>query len=67
VMPGGMGGMQLSQELRVRAPDLKVVYTSAYDPDFERYDPPLVAGVNYIPKPSSASQILQVVQAQLEG
>ncbi len=67
VMPGGMGGMQLSQELRARAPDLKVVYMSAYDPDFERYDPPLVAGVNYIPKPSSATQILQVVEAQLEG
>lgn len=66
VMSGGMGGMQLSQELRARAPDLKVVYMSAYDPDLERYDPPLVSGVNYIPKPSSASQILQVVAAQLE-
>jgi signal transduction histidine kinase/ActR/RegA family two-component response regulator len=65
VMSGGMGGMQLSQELRARAPNLKVVYMSAYDPDLERYDPPLVAGVNYIPKPSSASQILQVVSAQL--
>ena len=66
VMPGSMGGMQLSQELRRRAPDLKVVYTSAYDPDFESYDPPLVEGVNYIPKPASASQILKVVEFQLE-
>ncbi len=67
VMPGGMGGIQLGQELRKRAPDLKVVYTSAYDPDYDETDTPLVEGANYIPKPASASQILKVVERQLES
>jgi signal transduction histidine kinase/CheY-like chemotaxis protein len=65
VMPGGVSGTQLAAELRRRAPSLPIVFTSGYDPEFDPSNETMVPGENFVPKPSTAEQILAVVRRQL--
>lgn len=65
VMPGGVSGTQLAAELRRRKPSLPIIFTSGYDPEFDPSDETMVPGENFIPKPSTAEQILVVVRRQL--
>ena len=65
VMPGGVSGTQLAAELRRLKPSLPIVFTSGYDPEFDPSDETMVPGENFIPKPSTAAQILAVVRRQL--
>lgn len=65
VMPGGISGTQLAAELRRLKPMLPIIFTSGYDPEFDPSDETMVAGENFIPKPSTAEQILTVVRRQL--
>jgi len=67
VMPGGVSGTQLGRELRNRHPDLPVVYTSGYDPDYDPSDVTMVPGENFVPKPATADQLLAVIRRQLVG
>ncbi len=67
VMPGGVSGTQLGRELRIRHPDLPVVYTSGYDPDYDPSDVTMVPGENFVPKPATADQLLAVIRRQLVG
>jgi signal transduction histidine kinase/ActR/RegA family two-component response regulator len=67
VMPGGVSGTQLGRELRNRHPDLPVVYTSGYDPDYDPSDVSMVPGENFVPKPATADQLLAVIRRQLVG
>ncbi|WP_053333654.1 hybrid sensor histidine kinase/response regulator [Gemmatimonas phototrophica] len=65
VMPGGMSGTALGRELRQLFPELPVVYTSGYDPEYDPSDVTMLPGENFIPKPASTEQILAVVKRQL--
>ncbi|MCY7298142.1 MAG: response regulator [Ilumatobacteraceae bacterium] len=65
VMPGGVSGRQLAAELRRLEPTLPIVFTSGYDPDLTPSNQTMMPGANFIPKPSSAEQILAVVRRQL--
>ncbi|WP_411278885.1 MASE1 domain-containing protein [Gemmatimonas sp.] len=65
VMPGGVSGTQLAAELRRLKPSLPIVFTSGYDPEFDPSDETMVPGENFIPKPSTAEQILAVVRRQI--
>ena len=65
VMPGGVSGTQLAAELRRLKPSLPIIFTSGYDPEFDSSNETMVPGENFIPKPSTAQQILAVVRRQL--
>jgi DNA-binding NtrC family response regulator len=65
VMPGGAGGLELSRQLAALAPGLRVIYTSGYSPDLFKGDVPLVAGVNYLPKPYLAQQLAAILRSAL--
>ncbi|MBL0939468.1 MAG: MASE1 domain-containing protein [Gemmatimonadaceae bacterium] len=67
VMPGGVSGTQLGRELRNRHPELPIVYTSGYDPDYDPSDVTMVPGENFVPKPATAEQLLAVIRRQLVG
>jgi len=63
VMPGGMDGHALADEVDKRLPQIKIVLTSGYSPHMAK------AGVQtdrpFLPKPSSRSQLAQVIHDTL--
>lgn len=62
VMPGGMDGHALAEEIEKRRPAVKVVLTSGYSPR-------MAAGAQttrpFLPKPSSKAQLAQVISNTL--
>lgn len=65
VLTGGMGGVELAARLLERAPALRVVYTSGYDPGYGDHGVEMVAGVNFVAKPFNADQLRDVVRRQV--
>ena len=65
VMPDGVGGVELAARLQQRHPTLRVVYASGYDPDHGTHEVHLEPGVNFLQKPSTPREILQVVGQML--
>ncbi len=62
VMPGGISGRDLGEKLHAEAPNLPIIYTSGYSPDFAGADLVLTPGVNFLPKPYTSRAVLEVVQ-----
>jgi CheY-like chemotaxis protein len=65
VMPGGVSGTALAKALLARRPDLPIVFTSGYDPEFDPTEVTMIPGENFIPKPATREQILSVVRRRL--
>jgi len=65
-MPGGMTGMELSEELRRRSPKLKVVYASGYSEEMAGKKLRLIEGENYLAKPFEIRQLAQTVRNRLD-
>ena len=51
VMPGGMSGQDLAQQLRAHRPALPVIFSSGYSRELLTGGMQLQEGVNYLPKP----------------
>jgi signal transduction histidine kinase/CheY-like chemotaxis protein len=67
VMPGGMSGRQLAEQLQKENPRLKVIYTSGYSPGMAGKDIALLEGFNFLAKPYPPSKLAQVVRESLDG
>jgi two-component system, cell cycle sensor histidine kinase and response regulator CckA len=65
VMPEGMSGRELAQELKSRKPDLKVIYTSGYSSDVMGEDAEL-RDVKFLQKPYPPPRLAQVVRECLD-
>jgi DNA-binding NtrC family response regulator len=65
VMPDGVSGTMLAQQLLQLDLDLKVVYTSGYSPQAECNGQVLREGVNFLPKPFTRDDLLTIVQNAL--
>jgi PAS domain S-box-containing protein len=59
VMPGGIGGLQLSTQMRADKPNLKVIYSSGYVPD--GLDLSKLHDATFLAKPFSAEALLAAV------
>jgi PAS domain S-box-containing protein len=66
VMPGGMSGRELADELLSRQPSLRVIYTSGYSPDALDHQLPLCPGRKFLPKPCSATDLASSVRCVLD-
>jgi two-component system, cell cycle sensor histidine kinase and response regulator CckA len=66
VMPEGMTGRDLAIQLKSRAPDLKVIYTSGYSADINTKDAEL-PDIPFLPKPYAAPQLTQLVRDTLDS
>ena len=65
VMPGGISGEKLADELCDRQPALRVIYTSGYNGAFadrQRFKP----GTNFLPKPYLVEDLLAIVRRRLD-
>jgi len=67
VMPGGIGGRELADQLLGKRPALKVLFTSGYSAEMAGGTVRLKEGVNFIQKPSSLNNILEMVRKSLDG
>ena len=67
VMPGGISGHELAQEMLSRQPALKVVYTSGYSNDLVNLRLHLEPGRNFLPKPYPAEELAATVRRCLDS
>ena len=67
VMPGGMSGRQLADELRRRWPSLKVLYTSGYTENAIVHHGRLDAGVALLNKPYRKADLARMVREVLSA
>jgi len=66
IMPGGMSGDQLADELTRRQPGLKVIFTSGYSNDLLQQRSHLRPGVDFIAKPYPVSDLAVIVRRRLD-
>ncbi|HXT41697.1 MAG TPA: response regulator [Candidatus Angelobacter sp.] len=67
VMPGGISGRELAVSLQTHAPGLRVIFTSGYSADIAGRELSLEEGKNFLQKPSSPRQLLEVVRRCLDA
>jgi CheY-like chemotaxis protein len=67
IMPGGMTGRQLADELSRRRPGLKVLYTSGYTDNAIVHHGRLDRGVLLLTKPYRKPQLADMVRRALQG
>ncbi|MFB9262527.1 CHASE3 domain-containing protein [Bradyrhizobium erythrophlei] len=67
IMPGGMNGRQLADEVAKRRPGIKVLYTSGYTENAIVHHGRLDDGVLLLAKPYRKSQLASMVQEALAG
>lgn len=65
VMPRGISGLELADNLLALNPDLAVIYTSGYSPDVVGCHIDLREGINYLPKPYAPPKLIHAVRACL--
>ncbi|MDR3458332.1 MAG: response regulator [Verrucomicrobiae bacterium] len=66
IMPGGMSGRQLADNLLRDRNDLKVIYTTGYSPDTISQNLVLEEGVNFLPKPYHSEKLIQIIRRRLD-
>ncbi len=67
VMPGGVSGHDLAQQLVAKKPTLKVIYTSGYSAEVFRGDFVLPERVAFLRKPYRAEELLAAVRQTLDS
>jgi two-component system, cell cycle sensor histidine kinase and response regulator CckA len=67
VMPEGMTGGQLAEQLQAQDPGLKVIYTSGYSPGMAGKDIALLEGFNFLPKPYPPTRLAHLVRECLDA
>jgi PAS domain S-box-containing protein len=67
VMPGGVTGHELAQQLLAKKPSLKVIYTSGYSAEVFRGDFVLPQGVDFLRKPYRAEELLAAIRSALDA
>jgi DNA-binding NtrC family response regulator len=66
VMPGGMSGHEVAEQLSKDRPNLKVLYISAYADDEIADHGVLGPGINFLPKPFNVAELTGKVRQALE-
>jgi len=67
ILPGGMSGRELADEVTKRRPGLKVLYTSGYTDNSIVHHGRLDQGVLLLTKPYRKGQLAQIVRRALQG
>lgn len=67
VMPGGMSGLQLANQLLQQHPRVRVIVSSGYSPELFETDPTRIDRMSYLQKPYSTHQLLTMVREGLDA
>lgn len=65
VMPGGISGFELAEELLGMAPGLPVIYTSGYSVGINNKGIQLTEGYDFLPKPYRPDMLAEIVRRRL--
>jgi CheY-like chemotaxis protein len=66
VMPNGVNGATLAEQLTQELRSLRVIYSSGYSPELISGRLPLLDGINYLPKPYNPAKLLRTVRRCLD-
>ncbi|HTB84190.1 MAG TPA: PAS domain S-box protein [Candidatus Sulfotelmatobacter sp.] len=66
VMPGGLTGKELAENLSQTGPELRVIYISGYNPDAADKNFVLEEGVNFLTKPFATDKLAQTIRNKLD-
>jgi CheY-like chemotaxis protein len=66
VMPGGLSGLQLGEELRKQRRELKILLMSGYSSEIIRGESLTEAGIVFLPKPFEAAVLAHAVRRCLD-
>ncbi|HSI12287.1 MAG TPA: PAS domain S-box protein [Chthoniobacter sp.] len=66
VMPGGIGGRELAEQLRFIQPNLRICFTSGYSAELAGGAIRLQEGINFVQKPSSLNEVLDTIRKCLD-
>jgi len=66
IMPDGMTGWDLAEQLSKDQPKLKIVYTTGYGAELTGRERHLKEGVNFVQKPFTPAKLLQTVRRCLD-
>ncbi len=67
VMPEGLSGRELAARLQERDPALRVIFSSGYSAEIAGRKLALQAGQNFIQKPATREQLLEIVRRCLDS
>jgi len=67
VMPGGMTGLELVQNLRALRPELLAIVTSGYSTEMVQAGMLNLSGASYLPKPFEAPRLAEEVRNRLDA
>jgi len=67
VMPRGLSGREMAEQLLADKPSLKVIYSTGYSVDLDRFAGSLREGVNFLPKPYPPDALASAVRRQLDS
>ncbi len=67
VMPGGLSGSDVAERFHADRPEGKILYSSGYSVDLFGGDHSLLEGVNYLPKPYFAEELIEAVARACSG
>ena len=67
IMPGGLNGRQLADQLRAEKPSLRVIYCSGYTDDMLGGDNSVRGDANFLEKPFDLHVFLTRIRAVLDG
>ncbi|RXH13545.1 ATP-binding protein [Bradyrhizobium guangzhouense] len=67
IMPGGMNGRELADAVRLRRPDVRVLYTSGYTDNAIVHEGQLDAGVALLRKPYRKAELSRKIREALGG
>ena len=62
VMPDGMTGRELAEQLQSESPDLKVIFTTGYSTALLGKDIVLQDGINFLQKPYAPQKLLTTIR-----
>ena len=65
VMPEGMTGLDLAEQLRAEKPGLPVIISSGYSVELLGQDGQTAAGITYLPKPCEPDALARTLRARL--
>jgi len=67
VMPAGMSGRDLAEQLRLAKPELRVLYSSGYNQELQEFSPDRLSADALLPKPYDPMALLRAVRRHLDA